>query len=105
MDAENTERIDATIDRAKNLDLNSPCFAEIGPGGVWLAALQKFSGATLDGYDCFEWFRPVNDQFDIPWRQIHLNGPFSFSEGRYDLIFMCEVVEHIAHWSVGIFEG
>jgi SAM-dependent methyltransferase len=102
---ENAERIDVTVDLAMTLSMDSPCFAEIGPGGVGLAVLQKFSGATLEAYDCVDWFKPVYDQFDIPWRHVDLNGPFSIPEGRYDVIFMCEVIEHIAQWPVKVFRG
>ncbi len=101
---ENAERIDVTVDLVKAMDLDSPCFAEIGPGGVGLAALQGVAGGTLEAYDCVEWFKPVYDQFDIPWGNIDLNGPFSIPEGRYDVIFMCEVIEHIAHWPVDVFK-
>ncbi len=102
---ENTERIDATVRWLEAQPLTSHCFAEIGPGGVGLPALQKFNDATLDAYDCVEWFKPVYDQFNIPWQHIDLNGDFALPEGKYDVIFLCEVIEHVARWPIEIFEG
>ncbi len=100
---ENAERIHHTIDLIVQTQLGEKCFAEIGPGGVGLAALQTFPDALLDAYDCVEWFKPLYDQFEVPWNYIDLNQECNLPRQRYNLILLCEVIEHVANWPVDVF--
>lgn len=102
---ENSERIDATIELISDLNLKSYSIAEIGPGGLGLAALQNFPDVKLEAYDCVEWFKPVYDQFDISWNDLDLNNNIDFPEEKYDIILLCEVIEHLAHWPIEIFKN
>lgn len=102
---ENSERIDATIDWIQRQRFSTNNIAEIGPGGIGLAALQTFPNANIDAYDCTDWFKPVYDQFNIPWNYLNLNTTVDLPLGKYDIILFCEVIEHLAHWPVEIFKN
>jgi len=52
----------------------------------------------VDAYDCNEWFKPVYEQFSIPWNYIDLNYFAITHKGPYDAILLCEVIEHLARW-------
>lgn len=92
---ENRDRIVYTINFLRELGLTGKRVCEIGPGGIGLACAQEL-GAKVDAYDCSEWFKPVYDQFAIPWNYIDVNQSAVISKGPYDVILLCEVIAHVA---------
>jgi len=94
---ENRERIIYTVELLRQLGLTGGRVCEIGFGGVGLACAQELR-AKVDAYDCSEWFRPICEQFSIPWNYIDLNQPVVLSRSPYDAILLCEVIEHLCRW-------
>lgn len=93
----NRDRIIYTTKFIQELGLTGKYICEIGPGGIGLACVQELE-AKVDAYDCDEWFKPVCEQFSIPWNYIDLNYSAIIRKGPYDAILLCEVIEHIARW-------
>lgn len=74
---------------------------EIGPAGLGLALVREL-GVRLDAYDCVPWFKPVYDRFAIPWGYVDLNEPGAALGGPYDVVLLCEVIEHVARWPADV---
>ena len=104
--SENSERIEATVAWFEKFYKQDMRIAEIGPGGVGIAIKESFPGVELDAFDCVEWFKPLYDQYSINWSEIDLNSKMAQSSNseKYDAIFLCEVIEHLARWPVEVFE-
>lgn len=100
---ENRERIIYTVEFLRKIGICEKRVCEIGAGGIALACKQELK-ADVDIYDCSEWFKPVYDEFSIPWNFLNLNDPSSFINLKhsYDIILLCEVIAHIAYWPVNI---
>ena len=100
---ESRERIIYTIEFLRKIGIYGKKVCEIGAGGIALACKQELK-ADVDTYDCSQWFRPVYNEFSIPWNFLDLNDPSSFINLKhsYDIILLCEVIAHIAYWPVNI---
>jgi len=96
------DRIIHTTNFLREFGLTGKRVCEIGPGGIGLACAQELR-AKVDAYDCCEWFKPLYDQFSIPWNYIDLNQTADTVKGPYAAILLCEVIEHIARWPADVF--
>lgn len=94
---ENRDRITYTVDLIRKLGLTGKKICEIGAGGIGLGCAYE-AKAEVVAFDCDEWFKPVCKEFSIPWRYIDLNQSRTLSDGPYDAILLCEVIEHLSRW-------
>ena len=93
----NRDRIIYTINFLQKFSLPGRCLCEIGFGGVGLAC-AKVLNMQVEAYDCSELFKPLCEAFQIPWRHIDLNKAGIVLDHSYDIILLCEVIEHLARW-------
>lgn len=98
---ENRERAIDSFGRTSGLLERGARVCEIGPAGLGLV-LHRELGVQVDAYDIQPWFKPVYDAFGIPWREVDLNRPGASFAGPYDLILLCEVIEHLARWPADV---
>lgn len=95
------ERIIYTTNFLRKFELKGKSICEMGGGGIGLACAQEI-GAEVEVYDVNQWFRPILDNFYIPWNFIDLHQPGLTLQRSYDVILLCEVIEHIARWPAEI---
>ncbi len=95
------ERIIYTTNFLRKFELEGKTVCEIGGGGIGLACAQEI-GAEVEVYDVNQWFKPILDHFSIPWNYIDLHQPGVTLQRSYDVILLCEVIEHIARWPAEI---
>lgn len=95
------ERIIYTTNFLRKFELGGKYVCEIGGGGVGLACAQEL-GAKVEVYDVNQWAKSVFEQFSIPWNFIDLCQSEITLRHTYDVILLCEVIEHIPRWPVEI---
>lgn len=102
---ETRERVIYTIESLRPLQLEGKKTCEIGFGAVGLGLRHELN-ADVDAYDVNDFFAPLCLNQYIPHFIIDLNAPEGFQlNGSYDLIVLCEVIEHIKEWPVKVLEN
>ncbi len=96
----NRKRIICTIERLKQFDLEGKTVGAIGIGGVGLACALQLN-AKVDGYDFFEGSlvkhsKKLCNNFSLPFSYLDLNKPKINLNRTYDVILLCQVIEHLA---------
>lgn len=99
---ESRSRVEYTIDALQPLDLRGKKVCEIGFGAIGLGIYLGFK-ADVDAYDVSNMFSRICEDFGITHTIVDLNSPEGIHLNRtYDLIILCEVIEHLNRWPVSV---
>ena len=98
-------RVEYTIDALRSFNLKGKKVCEIGFGAIGLGIYLELR-VDVDAYDVSSFFTRVCNDLGINHTIINLNTPQGVQlDDNYDLIVLCEVIEHLSRWPVSVLQN
>jgi 2-polyprenyl-3-methyl-5-hydroxy-6-metoxy-1,4-benzoquinol methylase len=89
-------RYEYTVSLLSDLHVRGASVCEIGFGAIGIASALEL-GARIEAYDIDETYAPLCRSLGIPHHRIDLAHRIApLPEPRYDVLVLCEVIEHIS---------
>ena len=90
------QRIEFTLEHLKKYKISGKRVCEIGFGIIGIASHLEL-GALVDAYDIDDAYKSLCNHLNISWKYLNLENKIesSLMPYQYDLIILCEVIEHI----------